>query len=90
MAVSCGNCYAGNCDSQCAECKTVAATDNLRSNPYEVYVAGDLIEWVQERYDNCIRIANQKQGSDKFGWLMDAVHFERILKVLAAVKGKSA
>ncbi len=43
----------------------------------------DVLEWVQERYDNCVRIAAEKTGSDKAGWLADAAYFHAICQLLS-------
>jgi hypothetical protein len=42
-----------------------------------------LIEWLQERYDNCIRIANDKSDEEKLGWLEDASYFQQAINLLA-------
>jgi hypothetical protein len=34
-----------------------------------------LLEWLEERRDNCERIADLKTGSDRAGWLEDMVYF---------------
>jgi hypothetical protein len=41
-----------------------------------------LIEWLQERYENCLRHARQKPGWDRDGWLEDAAYFKEALNRL--------
>ena len=48
-----------------------------------------LEEWLQERYDNCVRIAAQKDGEEKRGWLVDAQYFDRALRALAKSKDEA-
>lgn len=36
-----------------------------------------LIEWLEERRQNCLRIAKTKTGDDRQGWLEDASYFAR-------------
>jgi hypothetical protein len=43
--------------------------DNLVNEP------GKLLEWLNERYNNCLRIADLKLGQDRQGWLEDAEYF---------------
>jgi hypothetical protein len=45
-----------------------------------------LEEWMHERYDNCVRIAAQKEGDEKRGWLEDAEYFAAALRALAKSK----
>lgn len=45
-----------------------------------------IIEWLQERHDNCVRIAAQKVGKDREGWVEDALYFELALKSIKAAE----
>ena len=42
-----------------------------------------LIEWVLERYENCCRIAREKEiPADRDSWMEDAAYFQQILVIL--------
>ncbi|HEY2497311.1 MAG TPA: hypothetical protein VGK24_09600 [Candidatus Angelobacter sp.] len=43
-----------------------------------------LMEWLQERYDNCVRLVAQKTGDDKAGWLEDATYYKQAIVELSA------
>lgn len=43
-----------------------------------------LIEWLRERYANCVSIAAQKTGTDRDGWMEDAMHFHLAIQLLLA------
>jgi hypothetical protein len=45
-----------------------------------------LEDWVRERLDNCQRIAAQKVGHYREGWLEDAQYFQRILAAVVALR----
>src|SRR5258708_33263911 len=42
----------------------------------------DLREWVLERFENCLRIAETKTGEDKAGWLDDADYFRAVIALI--------
>lgn len=43
-------------------------------------------DWLQERLDNCQRIAATKTGADRTGWLVDARYFNEALMRLHKAK----
>lgn len=45
-------------------------------------------DWVRERLDNCQRLAAQKTGKDRDGWMEDASYFQKILARLASQSAK--
>jgi hypothetical protein len=49
-----------------------------------IEVSDDLLRWLQARRDNCYRIALQKEGTDRDGWLEDAVYFTSAVMVVQA------
>lgn len=38
--------------------------------------------WVQDRIENCKRLAAEKTGADRAGWLQDTAYFELILVMI--------
>lgn len=45
------------------------------------------MEWLEERFENCLRISEEKTGKDRDGWLEDAAYFAKtiaIIRTLAA------
>ena len=42
-----------------------------------------LLEWLRERYENCLNIAKQKTGEDQMGWLDDAYYFRLAIEAVS-------
>lgn len=42
----------------------------------------ELIKWLRERMDNCLRLAAEKTGTDSIGWLVDASYFSTAIELL--------
>jgi hypothetical protein len=49
----------------------------------------ELISWLNERLDNCQRIAAQKRGADRMGWLEDASYFRDAAAALLREKARA-
>jgi hypothetical protein len=47
------------------------------------YTAKDVAQWLAERLANCQRLAQEKTGADRAGWLEDARYFKAALHLLA-------
>lgn len=45
----------------------------------------EVVGWLDERRINCLRIAGQKIGEDRAGWLEDARQFHAAIEALAAL-----
>lgn len=43
-----------------------------------------VLEWAEERYENTLRLAAEKTGSDRDGWLEDAAYWHRIVEMIEA------
>lgn len=39
--------------------------------------------WLQERMENCVRIADTKLGADKAGWVEDACFFKAAILLVS-------
>lgn len=51
----------------------------------------DVLDWLQERRANCVRIAAEKKSDDdKAGWLEDAIYFHAATKYLEKKSGHPA
>lgn len=44
-----------------------------------------LLDWLSERRDNCLRIANAKTGQERAGWLEDLSYFEAAIARLREI-----
>ena len=45
-----------------------------------------VVDWLRERRDNALRIAESKQGEDRAGWMDDVGFFEKAADMLANLK----
>jgi hypothetical protein len=45
-----------------------------------------VVEWARERYENSERIAAQKTGTDRDGWLEDVAYWRAIVSVLSSLQ----
>lgn len=41
-----------------------------------------LIEWLKERRDNAMEIAESKTGDDRKGWIEDAEYFQQAIEAV--------
>lgn len=46
-----------------------------------------LIRWLEERRDNCLRLAQDKVGEDRLGWIEDANYFDQAIKCAEQYRG---
>lgn len=44
--------------------------------------SAEVIAWLEERRENCVRIAGSKRGADSDGWLSDAAYFADAIRLL--------
>jgi len=44
----------------------------------------DVMNWLEERRDNCRRIAAERSGNDRNGWLDDYEHFSAAIALIEA------
>ena len=65
--------------------------DDPNMNAYEYFfrVKLTLMEWLEERYQNTLRIAKTKSGLDRDGWLEDAEYFKQAMEALAPPPAQS-
>ena len=47
-----------------------------------------IIVWLQERLDNCLRIAKLKDGSDREEWLNDARYFSMAIGTIRGLEAR--
>lgn len=48
-----------------------------------------VLDWLCERYQNCVTIAAQKTGEDRAGWLEDSLMFELAMRLIRTKEGKN-
>jgi hypothetical protein len=49
-----------------------------------------LAEWLEERYQNCLRLAEHKRGEDRRGWLEDAEYFRLAREMVKGQRNEQA
>lgn len=49
-----------------------------------------LADWLQERHENTLRLAKQKRGEDRIGWMEDASYFSRAREAVRLLTEASA
>lgn len=42
----------------------------------------DTLDWLLERKENCLRLAQQKTGQDREGWIEDASRFGHAISLI--------
>lgn len=45
----------------------------------------EVVEWLKERRTNCLRLAQQKIGADRLGWLEDAEYFKAAIMAILGI-----
>ena len=68
-----------------AECSGLPEkrSPSRNKNRKDVCNREDVIAWLQERRDNCIRIADVKPTKEVEGWLDDAQYFDAAIMLIA-------
>lgn len=46
------------------------------------------LAWLEERKANCIRIASQKAGEDREGWIEDGAYFAHAISLIRRAYGR--
>jgi len=46
-----------------------------------------VVVWLRERHGNCLRLAEQRRGLDRQGWLDDAAFFAAAITLIEAKHG---
>ena len=62
--------------------------DLFRGNRIDPPGGDSVIEWLQDRLENCYRIAATKSGEDRAGWIEDARYFEAAIQAIVPDKSK--
>lgn len=52
--------------------------------------AAATLEWLEDRLANSLRLADEKNGDDRVGWVEDAAYYARTLAIMRTLSGVSA
>lgn len=66
----------------CLACANALAKRQIEKH-HDTPTLGATVRWLTERHANCLRIAKQKAGADRDGWLDDARHFAAAIAFLS-------
>jgi len=47
--------------------------------------ARKVVEWLKERRANCLRLAAEKTGADRYGWEEDAAYFRAAVMLILGI-----
>jgi hypothetical protein len=45
------------------------------------------LDWLEERLANSLRLADEKNGNDRAGWVEDAAYYAKTLAILRTLSG---
>jgi hypothetical protein len=51
---------------------------------------GGTLDWLEERLANSMRLAREKAGEDRAGWVQDAAYYAKTLAILRTLSGTPA